>query len=55
VPVREGCGRFVIERMVEQTLGASVSLAFEAEGLAWRLDSPAMTVLPDDAPPGREA
>jgi PAS domain S-box-containing protein len=40
-PSRSGFGRRVIEQMVSTSLGAQVSLDFEPEGLAWRLDAPA--------------
>jgi PAS domain S-box-containing protein len=39
-PDRDGFGRYVIERMVGQSLGGRVSIEFPPEGIRWRLETP---------------
>jgi two-component sensor histidine kinase len=40
LPDRDGFGRYVIERMVGQSLGGRVSIEFPPEGIRWRLETP---------------
>ena len=51
VPARRGFGSIVVETMPRMELDADAELHFAPEGLRWRLDCPAETVLEADHDP----
>jgi two-component sensor histidine kinase len=47
-PERRGFGSQILERVAPQDLAAQASLAYEAEGLVYRLDAPLHEVVEED-------
>lgn len=54
-PERRGFGRDVVERLAPSAVGGRASLAWDANGVAWRFEAPLSQVIGDDEPTGPEA